>query len=160
MLQSGGVDFVFNDQRRAFSDEYVNFILTTGREYIEISSGNSMSVRSSVTPKDLKNVPCILVASREQRDIEQEYYRTVIGFQGEFRYAESLEEARLMVIGGQGFMPVEGNGQRINFGNSICRIPLYRGKEQITRRYCLFWKKDNSGYYIEEFAHILKSKFE
>lgn len=25
---------------------------------------------------------------------------------------------------------------------------------------CAFWKADNSGYYIEEFANILKSKFE
>ena len=73
--------------------------------------------------------------------------------------AENLEEARLLVTSGQGFMPVEGNSQTVNFGTSVCRIPLYRGEEQITRKYCLFWKKDNSGYYIEEFADILKQKF-
>ena len=38
LLRSGGVDLVLNDQRRAFSDEYVNLILTVGSEYIEISS--------------------------------------------------------------------------------------------------------------------------
>lgn len=48
----------------------------------------------------------------------------------------------------------------MTFGTSIRRVPLCRGEEQIARNYCLFWKKDNSGYYVEEFADILKSKFE
>lgn len=71
-----------------------------------------------------------------------------------------LEEARLLVIGGQGFMPVEGAKQAGSLGMSIIRIPLFRGEKQITRNYCAFWKKDNSGYYIEEFAALLKQKFE
>ena len=107
----------------------------------------------------MKNVPCILVASREQRKNEQEYYQDVVGFQGDFLYAENLEEARLMVIGGQGFMPVEGVKKAENFGSSISRIPLFRGDSQITRNYCAFWKHENSGYYVEEFADILKRQF-
>ena len=83
-----------------------------------------------------------------------------MGFQGEFIFAENLEAARLLVIGGKGFLPIEGNGQIMNFGTSITRIPLFQNGEQITRNYCAFWKKDNSGYYVEEFADILKSKFE
>lgn len=160
LLRTGGVDLVLNDQRRAFSDQYVNLILTVGSEYIEISSRNPIAALPSVTAQDLKNVPCILVSSKEQRENEQEYYQGVIGFQGEFLYAENLEEARLLVISGQGFMPVEGVKQAGNFGSSIRRIPLFRNGEQITRNYCAFWKKDNSGYYVEEFAELLKQKFE
>lgn len=160
LLRAGAVDFVLNDQRRAFSDQYVNLILAEGREYIEISSRNPIAALPSVTPQDLKNIPCILVSSEEQKENEQEYYRSVIGFDSEFLYAENLEEARLMVIGGQGFMPVEGAKQAGNFGASICRLPLYRGEEQITRNYCAFWKKDNSGHYVKEFAAILKQQFE
>lgn len=159
LLRNGGADLVLNDQRRAFSDEYINLILTASSMYIEISSRNTISALPSVTAQELKNIPCILVSSKEQRKIEQEYYQTVIGFQGEFLYAENLEEARLLVISGRGFMPVEGNCSAMNFGTSISHIPLCRDNEQITRNYCLFWKKDNSGYYIEEFADILKSKF-
>ncbi len=160
LLQTGGVDIVLNDQRRAFSDQYVNFILTVGSEYIEISSHNPIASLPSATPQDLKNVPCILVSSKEQQENEQEYYQGVVGFQGEFLYAENLEEARLLVIGGKGFMPVEGAKQAGNFGSSISRIPLYRCGEQITRNYCAFWKKDNSGYYVEEFAKMLKRQFQ
>lgn len=160
LLQTGGVDIVLNDQRRAFSDQYVNLILTVGSEYIEISSHNPIASLPSATPQDLKNVPCILVSSKEQQENEQEYYQGVVGFQGEFLYAENLEEARLLVIGGKGFMPVEGAKQAGNFGSSISRIPLYRCGEQITRNYCAFWKKDNSGYYVEEFAKMLKRQFQ
>lgn len=159
LLRCGNLDIVLNDQRRAFSDEYVNLILTSSNEYIEISKRNPISQLKSVTLEDLKNIPCILVASKEQREIEEKYYRMVIGFNGEFIYAENLEEARLFVICGQGFMPVECSIKNINQLSSISRIPLFRRNIQINRNYCLFWKKDNSGYYIEEFADILKSKF-
>lgn len=159
LLRSGKVDLVLNDQRRAFSDEYVNLILCTNNEYIEISSQSPLSSLNSVTIEELKNIPCILVASKEQQEIEQTYYQTVIGLKGDFLYAANSEEAHLMVISRQGFMPVEGNGNVIRFGNLTCYIPLYRGNTPMTRNYCLFWKKDNSGYYIEEFANILKSKF-
>lgn len=160
LLRTGGADLVLNDQRRAFSDEYVNLILTVGNEYIEISARNPIAALPSITPQELKNVPCILVSSRAQRTIEQDYYHGVVGFEGEFLYAENLEEARLMVIGGRGFMPVEGVRRAEDFGSSIRRIPLFRGDSQIKRNYCAFWKKDNSGYYVEEFAGILKEKYE
>ncbi len=160
LLRTGGADLVLNDQRRAFSDEYVNLILATNRMYIELAARNPVAELSSVTVQELKNIPCILVASKEQRAVEQEFYQTVIGIQGEILYAENLEEARMMVISGQGFLPVEGSGPAMTFGTSIRRVPLCRGEEQIARNYCLFWKKDNSGYYVEEFADMLKSKFE
>ncbi|MCD7819824.1 MAG: LysR family transcriptional regulator, partial [Lachnospiraceae bacterium] len=62
-------------------------------------------------------------------------------------------------ISGKGFMPVEGVGMAQSCGTSIHRHPLYRREEQIKRNYCAFWKKDNSGYYIEEFADILKAQY-
>lgn len=160
LVRTGGADLVLNDQRRAFSDEYVNLILSTNRMYVEIAARNPVAELSSVTVQELKNIPCILVASKEQQSIEKEFYQTVIGIQGEIFYAENLEEARMMVISGQGFLPVEGSAPVMTFGTSICRVPLFRGEEQIVRNYCLFWKKINSGYYVEEFADILKSKFE
>lgn len=159
-LRTETADLVLNDQRRAFSDEYVNLILATADCCIEISARSPIAALGSVTPQDLKNTPCILVASRSQQETEQEYYHDVVGFHGEFLFAENLEEARLMIISGKGFMPVEGVGMTQSFGTSICRLPLCRGDEQIKRNYCAFWKKDNSGYYVEEFADMLKAQYE
>lgn len=159
LLRTGEADLVLNDQRRAFSDEYSNLVLTTSPLYIELSARNPVAALPSVTTQELKNIPCILVTSQEQRDNEKEFYQTVIGIQGEILFAENLEEARMMVLSGQGFLPVKGNSEAMTFGASLRRILLYRGKEQITRKYCLFWKKENSGCYVKPFSDILRSKF-
>lgn len=160
LLCSGEADLVLNDQRRAFSEEYVNLILTTCRSFIEVSAHSPLTQVEGITPKELKNIPCILVASEQERETEKEYYHDVVGFRGEFLYADNLEEARLMVIGRKGFLPMEGTGKATLVGNSIVRVPLIRGGDPILRNYCAFWKKDNSGYYVEEFAKLLKAQFE
>jgi DNA-binding transcriptional LysR family regulator len=82
LLRTGQVDMVLNDQRRAFSDEYVNLILTTVSSHVEISSHNPLAQREKLMPQELKNIPCILVSSQAQREKEQEYYQTVVGFRG------------------------------------------------------------------------------
>ena len=159
MLRSGEADLVLNDQRRAFSEEYVNLVLTVCRSYIEVSAHSPLAQMKRISPPELKNIPCILVASETQRETEREYYHDVVGFPGEFLYAENLEEARLMVIGRKGFLPIEGTGQAAPAGTFITRIPLVRDEEPILRNYCAFWKKNNSGYYVEEFAELLKAQF-
>ena len=159
MLRTGEADLVFNDQRRAFSDEYRNLTLTTENCYIEISSRSILAGLERISPQELKNIPCILITSKGQQEIEREYYHDVVGFSGNFIFAENLEEAKLMVISGKGFLLTDGECVRKDFEASIARIPLYRGDSQITRKFCAFWKKDNSGYYIEEFAEMLKEQY-
>lgn len=83
-LRDGGVDLILSDQRRAFLDEYVNFVLTTSECYIEIAARNPIAALECVEAEDLKNIPCILVASPGQQDTEQTYYREVVGIQGDF----------------------------------------------------------------------------
>jgi len=158
-LVSGDVDLVLSDQRRAFSDEYVNLILTTSECCIEIAVRNPLAALECVEADDLKNTPCILVASPGQRDIERAYYQEIIGIRSEFLFADNLEEARLLVIGGKGFMPIEGGRNELASAANLRRILLTRKGKSIKRNYCAFWKEDNSGYYVEEFADILKSCF-
>lgn len=158
-LRSGRVDLILSDQRRAFSDEYVNFILTTSKCYIEIAARNPLASLESIETDDLKNIPCILIASPEQQDNERTYYQEIVGIKGDFLFAENLEEARLLVIGGKGFMPIEGGENEPGSAAALRRVLLTRKGKLIKRNYCAFWKTDNSGYYIEDFADILKSKF-
>ncbi len=56
-------------------------------------------------------------------------------------------------------MPVDAVPKSEWFDMSVSRIPLIRNSQAITKAYCAFWKKDNSGYYVEEFADMLKDKF-
>ena len=42
---------------------------------------------------------CILVASPDQQENEQNHYQTIIGIQGDFLFAETLDEARMLAAG-------------------------------------------------------------
>ena len=160
-IRDGLMDMVFMGQRRAFSTEYANFSLAEIGSFIEVAARNPIAYMDSITPEDLKNTPCILVASQGHEESERDFYYHSIGFRGEFLFADTLKEARLMVARDLGFMPAEGGGLSIpQFGGSLVRVPLYRGSTQITRHYCAFWLADKSGYYIEEFAGMLKAEFE
>ena len=134
-------------------EEYVNLLLTVCRSFIEVSAHSPLARAKCVSPSELKDIPCILVAC------EREYYHDVVGFPGEFLYAENLEEARLMVIGHKGFLPVEG-ADVPTAEPSVVRIPLMRGNEPIRKNYCAFWKKNHEEDSIKAFANILKSQFQ
>lgn len=158
-MENGSVDIALSDQRRAFSDTYNNEILAESKIYIELSSKNPLGRLHNIEIRDLKNLSCILVINPSGQKEEQEYYETIIGIKGEFLFAETMQEARLKIITGQGYMPVDVIGEQIWFDTAVCRIPLTRNNQPVRKTYCAFWKKDNSGYYIEDFAQMLKSRF-
>ena len=156
MLRLGCIDLAMNDQRRAFSDEYVNELLAEIPCCIEISSRSPIAQLKEISVYDLRNTPCILVSSKNQFEHEQMHYREIYGIESEFLAAENLEEARLMVIGGNGFMPVEG-GDVDQY--AITRVPLIRNDRPVRTRYAAFWKVDNTKKCISDFADILKAQF-
>lgn len=158
-METDKVDLVLNDQRRAFSDMYHNEILSESRMYIEISNRNPLSMLDTIEISELKNTPCILVIHPAGQQEEQAYYEDIIGIKGDFLFADSVQEARLKIITGQGYLPVDVIGEQVWFDSAIARIPLVRNGEAVRKTYCAFWRKDNSGYYIEDFAEILKAMF-
>lgn len=158
-LRFGKIALALNDQRRAFSDNYENLMLVETNCYVEVASHNPLAKLDVVNVEDLKNTPCILVASKEQQEEEQRFYRDVIGFKGEFLFAETLQVAHMMVISNRGVMPVEGANRDALFGAILKRVPLTREGVQTKRTYCAFWKKGNNDHYVKEFADILKSMY-
>ena len=158
-MENGTVDLALNDQRRAFSDAYNNIIIAESKIYIEISAKNPLSKLSALEIADLKNTPCILVINQSGQREDQEYYESIIGLHGKFLFADTMQEARLKVVTGRGYMPVDIIGVQPLSDTTICRIPLVRNKEAVTKTYCAFWKKDNSDEYIREFSEMLQSCF-
>ncbi|WP_242974763.1 LysR family transcriptional regulator [Blautia sp. An81] len=156
LLRFGGADLVLTDQRRAFSDKYANFQLLKCSCYAELSVRSPLAEQESVTMEELKRQACILISSREQQNIEEDYYKNTLGFGGRFLFAENLEEGRLMVAGNRGFLPVERVGTLPPCGTGVKRLPVMEQGQQLKRNYCLFWVKENASYYIEEFAEILR----
>lgn len=158
-MEAGTLDLALNDQRRAFSGAYHNLILSESRTCIEIAAGNPLGQREQLDVSELKNIPCILVTHPDRRQEEQDYYDFIVGLHGEFLFADSLQQARLMIITGQGCMPVDVIGNPEWFDAAVRRIPLTRNGEPVIKAYCAFWKKDNSRDSVEQFAEMLQKEF-
>lgn len=158
-MENGKVDLALNDQRRAFSGAYNNIVLAESSLCIEVSAKNPLSKLPSLEVTDLKNIPCILVMNQSGQKEEQEYYETIIGLRGEFLFADTMQEARLKIVTGQGYLPVDVIGEQTWFDTTVSRIPLVRNGDPVKKTYCAFWKKTLSDGYLKEFADILKACF-
>lgn len=159
LLNSNQLDLVLNDQRRAFSDKYVNFNLFEASFFLVIHEKHPMSSKPFFEPQMLDEIPIILIASKEQQEAERDYYQNALGLGNTYIFAENHEEARLLVAGNRGVMIEEefqGNHHNMDFAR---KVPLMRYGTQMTKPYCLFWKVENDKEKIQRFAKILKSKF-
>lgn len=157
-LKDGKAHIALNDQRRAFSDEYENYILNQCPAFIDVSATHPIAENEIVTTTDLNEFPCILVATKSRESTEQDFYENTLGIGKQFIFAESLDEARLMAMSGRGYILVES--VKNNVRDSLVRKEVRRADNvPIVRKYCAFWKKKNTNYYIEEFADLLRKKF-
>lgn len=160
LIRCHDVDVLFSDRRRALSDAYVNRHLLDGWCYVEVSEASPVAWADVLAVSELNNLPCILIASEDQEEIERTYHRDVLGFRSEFLFARSREEGRMMVAGNRGFMPIEMRSQGGRSGSAIRRIPLVGQGGQLKSEYYCYWPKDRSNNLIEEFADILAGMFE
>ncbi len=157
LLRNGELDMVLNDQRRAFSDEYINIVLDIREYYVEISANSPLSQLDEVEIADLKNTPLILLSSEDQQETERKFYSNDLGFGSEIHFTEYLDDAKMQVIQGKGFMPIDGSSSLT--GSNTKAVKLLRGGKPVIRRYCAFMKADNPSKHTNEFIEILKSQF-
>ena len=154
------VDVLFSDRRRALSDTFVNRHLLDGWQYVEVSEASPVAWSNELAVSELAHVPCILIASPDQEEIERNYYRDVLGFCSDFLFARSREEGRMMVAGNRGFMPMETRTQAGRTGSAIRRIPLVGQNGQLKSEYYCYWPKNRTNRLVEEFADILAGLFD
>ncbi len=158
-VESGKVDLILNDQRRAFSSSYNNLILSTSIIYVDVSANNKLSKLNKIEINDLKDIPCILVSGGDTSEEEKQYYKKIVGIKSEIIFVKSIQEGRLKIISAQGYMPIDVLGKQEWFDTSIKRIPLVRNGETISKSYCAFSKKENNNPYINNFTDLLIKEF-
>lgn len=150
------IDLVLSYQRRAFQKKYQNYHLLNVPCLVEISKHNKLAGQDFVSTEELREIPCILIAKREQRKLEQGFYQNTLGIGTHFYFVESADDARLTVIGNRGFLPVADMEMEKDIAG-VKRLPLMREDHSLIElNYCAFWKKERSSYYIEEFVSIFR----
>lgn len=163
LLRTGDIDIVLNDQRRAFSDEYVNIVLDIREYYDEISANSPLAQLDEAEISDLKNTPLILLSSPEQQETERRFYVNDLGFTSDIYFTEYIDDALMQVIQGNGFMPIEGSGDAVQ--TTTKPLKLLRNGKPIIRRYCAFMKagraadSSEENKHANEFINILKEQY-
>lgn len=110
LLVQHHIDVKISEQRRTFNEDYYNYELKHSECFVEISSMNPLSQKDVLTTDDLKNMSCILVVSKDREDSEREFYEKSLNLSRRFLYADSLEQARLMVVSQRGYLPIDQIG--------------------------------------------------
>lgn len=158
-MLNGKIDMALNDQRRAFSDEFVNLEVLMADCYAEISTTSKLCEFDRIEIKDLRKYNCILVSSKEQQNSEAGFYRDTLGFNSPFLFADNMATARLMVASNRGYLPIESVGDLSLITPAIKRIAIYKNGKQLKRNYCVFYLKERENYYIAEFGDMLHKEF-
>lgn len=157
-LRDDQIDLNFSDQRRALSQEYQNLFLTQADFMVMLPSAVATG-KSRVTTGELEDLPCILVVKEPEFAEDQDYCRQVLGVKSSFTRASAVDEAQAMVAAGQGFIIINNRTQNL-VDQQVGRVlPLFNGDHQLHQQYYAYWKRDNSGYYIEAFAKLLQVQF-
>ena len=156
LLVQHHIDVKISEQRRTFNEDYYNYELKHSECFVEISSMNPLSKKEILTTDDLKNMSCILVVSKDKEDSEREFYEKSLNLSRRFLYADSLEQARLMVASQRGYLPIDQIGHLPKAMEGIERITLHYKGKPIQRNYFACWSKENTNYYIEEFVKMYK----
>ncbi|MDE7213569.1 MAG: LysR family transcriptional regulator [Anaeroplasmataceae bacterium] len=157
-LKNGEASIVLNDQRRAFSDEYENFILHQSPAYVDVSKEHPLAQNTQLYLKELEEYPCILVASKKREATEKDFYENTLGIGKKYVVVENLDEAQLLAMSGRGYLLVESIKK--NTIDPLVRLEVRRNDNSpIVRTYCAFWKKSEANTYIESFAELLRAQF-
>lgn len=160
LIREGQLDLNFSDQRRALSGDYHNEFLTRTALLVRVASGTFPAGQDKVDVNALAETPCILVADSAHADSEERYCRDVLGIRSDFITTANYDEAHLLVASRQGFLITNEQSQEHGPSSGTQLLKLYHDGMQMTQKYYAYWKKGNSGYYIEAFAEILKDQFQ
>lgn len=159
LLKNNQIDMNFSDQRRALSNEYVNEFLTDSKFMLAISRDDFPDVGTRMDISELADIPCVLIADNDQQVADESYYREILGVRSEFVLAHNYDEAQILVASNQGYLIVNDRTQNQLNSEIVKTVELVNGKQQMIQNYYAYWKADNSGYYVESFAELLKESF-
>lgn len=157
-LRSGKIDLNFADQRRALSNEYINEFLTDSKFMLAISRIDFEDV-TDIDISKLADIPCILISDDDKLENDREYYQEILGVRSDFIMVKNYDEAQILVASNQGYLIVNDRTQEQLDSTIVKTINLVNNKQQMMQKYYAYWKANNSGYYIESFAKLLKANF-
>lgn len=155
-LQDKELDIVFVSDRHDLPTNFHQELLLNSRYFIEICSKNQVADQISVTLNDVANKPCIVICAKEQAANEVRFYREKLGFDGEFKFVDSLAEAQMLVAANQGYLFVNEIGHWRPTSSLINRVAVTGADGHVmVQPYYILWQEDKIAAIVDEFIQLL-----
>ena len=148
-LDTGHTDVVLDGRAAPHGSEYDSIYLSDALYSVWISEACPASSKDYVTANDLKDLPCIIVASDRERDAEQQFIREFAGLDNLNLFTQNTDEAALMAAAGSGFYLTDNP----NCPAGLKKVSFCKGGLPLAKSYYCYTVNYNKS--VQAFADIL-----
>lgn len=153
-LENEEIDLALVDCRDDLPANLAKHPLVAARRYAELAADNPLAKRASLQIGDLAKLTCIVICASQRAVEEASYLRENLGVQSEFRFATTLEAARMLVAANQGYLLVDQAGNWPTGDALTHRVGLVdENATALTQEYGLVWS-DHSPAAVQEFTRL------
>lgn len=119
-----------------------------------VQAGNFNKYQQTVELNELRNIPCIMVATVVEEKSEYHYLKDILKIKNDLIAVETLGEAFLMVESGSGYLIMNEMTASHVDDDQVQKLFLLRDGKQLREKYVLLARPDDSR--VAEFSKILK----
>ena len=123
-----------------------------------VQAGNFNKYQQTIELDDLKNVPCIMVASVADEKSEYHYLKDILQVDSDLLAVETLGEGILMVESGSGYLIMNEMTASHVDDDQVQKLFLLRDGKQLREKYVLLAKPDDSQ--VTKFSEMLRESID
>lgn len=153
-IQDGEVDAVLVNSRNTIYRTLASYAVSDIALLALVQASNFNKYQQTIELDDLKNVPCIMVASVADEKSEYHYLKNILQVDSDLLAVETLGEAILMVESGSGYLIMNEMTASHVDDDQVQKLFLLRKGKQLREKYVLLAKPDDSQ--VAEFSKILR----
>lgn len=153
-IQNGEVDAVLVNSRNDIYQALASYSVSEIALLALVQAGNFNKYQQTVELDELKNVPCIMVASVADEKSEYHYLKDILRIKNDLIAVETLGEAILMVESGSGYLVMNEMTASHVDDDQVQKLFLLRDGKQLREKYVLLAKPDDAR--VAEFSKIMK----
>lgn len=157
-IQDGEVDAVLVNSRNTIYRTLASYAVSDIALLALVQASNFNKYQQTIELDDLKNVPCIMVASVADEKSEYHYLKNILQVDSDLLAVETLGEAILMVESGSGYLIMNEMTASHVDDDQAQKLFLLRKGKQLREKYVLLAKPDDSQ--VAEFSKILRENID
>lgn len=157
-IQDGEVDAVLVNSRNTIYRTLASYAVSDIALLALVQASNFNKYQQTIELDNLKNVPCIMVASVADEKSEYHYLKNILQVDSDLLAVETLGEAILMVESGSGYLIMNEMTASHVDDDQVQKLFLLRKGKQLREKYVLLAKPDDSQ--VAEFSKILRENID